>query len=99
MGSESCLVSRAGTRRLRAHVSEQAATGRFVAELIDLAWNACRHPRVRNALGQAAHYLSVEYPLQDLPAGSAVTRLGVLGTPQERLEFFEQLRRHKKDGK
>src|SRR5262249_29654975 len=38
MGSESCLVSRAGTQRLQAHVSEQAATGRLVVRLIDLAW-------------------------------------------------------------
>lgn len=60
MGSESCLVSRAGTQRLHAHVSEQGDTVRLVARLIDLAWTGCHLPCVRNALAQAARYLSVE---------------------------------------
>jgi hypothetical protein len=97
MGSESCLVSRAVTQRLHAHVSEQADTGRLVARLIDLAWTGCHLPRVRNALAKVARYLSVEYPLQDVPPAPRVTRLAVLGTAQERHEYFEMLRRHKKD--
>lgn len=97
MGLETCLVSRAGTQRLSTHVSEQTDTGRLVVRLIDLAWNGCRHPQVRNVLAQAARYLGVEYPLQDVPPAPRVTRLAVLGTAEERHDYLEMLRRRKKD--
>jgi hypothetical protein len=97
MGSEACLVSRAGTRRLIAHVSAQRAADRFIARLIELAWSDCHQPRVLNALAQAAWYLNVKYPLRDVPPVPPVTRLAILGTAQDRHEYFEMLRRHKKD--
>jgi hypothetical protein len=97
MGSESCLVSRTGTQRLDAHVSAHRPSGQLVERLIELAWNACRQPRVRNALSQAARYLSVEYPLEEVPPQPAITRLAVLGTPEARHDYFEMLRQSKKD--
>jgi len=97
MGSESCLVSRAGTQRLHAHVSGQA-TGRFIARLIDVAWSGGRDPRVRNALARAASYLEIKYPLDVLPPEPLVTRLAVLGTPDDRRDYLEMLRRRKKEG-
>lgn len=96
MGSESCLVLRAGTRRFRAEVSMHAQYKQFVAWVIDLAWNACRQPRIRNSLGQAASYLGIEYPVKEVPPEPPLMRLAVLGTSQERSDFLEMLRQAKK---
>ena len=92
MGSESCLVSRANTQQLEAHVSEQRATGKYVARTIELAWNSCRQHRIRNALAHAAWYLDVKYPLQDVPPSPPITRIAVLGTPEDRRDYFEMLK-------
>jgi len=98
MGSESCLSSRGGTQRLDAHVSSDAAVGKLVTRLIGLAWNSCRRARVRNALAQAARYLEIEYPLQDVPPQPPITRLAILGPPEEKRDCFEMLQRVKKGG-
>ena len=97
MGSMACLVSRAGTQRFEAHVSEHRPAGQLVVRLIELAWNACRQPRVRNALAQVARYLSIEYPVEEVPPQPATTPLAVLGTPEGRHDYFEMLRQSKKD--
>jgi hypothetical protein len=96
MGSESCLVSRAGTSRVRAEVSMLPQYKQFVAWVIDLAWNACRLPQIRNSLAQSASYLGVNYPVQEVPPQPPLMRLAVLGTPQERSDFLEMLRQSKK---
>ena len=98
MGSESCLVSRASTQRLRAHVNEHKATGLFVARLIELAWNNCRTARIRNALAHAAAYLGIKYPLEVLPGEKPITRLGILGTPEAREDYFRMIDTLPKDG-
>lgn len=97
MGSKSCLVSRASTQRLDAHVREQGATGTFIARLIEVAWSSCQRPRVRNSLAQAAWYLDIKYPLENLPPDAPITRLAVLGKPEDRNEYLEMLRRRKKN--
>lgn len=97
MGSESCLVSRSDSKRLRAHVSEQQETGKFVVRLVDIAWNGCQNPRVRNALAGTARYLGTKYPLDPLPETTPVTRLAILGSPEERHDFLEMLKSRKKD--
>ena len=98
MGSASCLVSRTGTKLLDAHVSAHVATGQFIGRLIELAWNACCHPGVRNALAQAALYLGGEYPIQEVAPQPAVTRLAVLGTPEEKSQYLAILQQRKKGG-
>jgi hypothetical protein len=97
MRSESCLVSRAHTRRIRAHVSEQQATDKFVARLVEIAWSGCKHPRVRNALAGAAIYLGIKYSLDPLPERKPVTHLAVFGSPEDRRDFLEMLKKQKKN--
>jgi hypothetical protein len=97
MGSESCLVSRTGTQRMCAHVSSHALCDQFVARLVELAWNACSRPQVRNALAQAAGYLGIKYPLQEVPPGKSNARIAVLGTPEEISDYLAMLKRAKKD--
>jgi len=98
MGSESCLVTKAGTQRLHSHVFSKAAIGQFVAQLVELAWNSCRRPQVRNALARAASYMDVEYPLLDVPREPTITRVAILGTPEARRDYFEMLLRNKRSG-
>ena len=97
MGSESCLVSLAGTQRLRAHVSTTQALGKFVGRLVELAWSGCQGPKLRNALARAASYLNIKYPLEVEPPQRPVTRLAILGTPDQRRDYLEMLRRNKKE--
>jgi hypothetical protein len=92
MGSESCLVSRAGTQKLDSNILSDTAVRQFVARLLHVAWNSCCQLRVRNALAQAARYIEMEFPMQIAPPQPHVTRLAVLGTPEERHDFFKQLR-------
>ena len=70
--------------------------GIFIIRLIDIAWSSCHQPRVRNALARTASYLDVKYPLEALPLDRPVTRLAVLGTPEDRHGYLEMLRRRKK---
>jgi hypothetical protein len=97
MGSELCLVSRAGTRRLSAHLSAHHAARELIARLIDVAWSTSQLPKIRNALAQAAAYLDKKYPLQEVAPESSLTRLAVLGTPEDRRDYLAALKRHKKD--
>ena len=96
MGSESCLVSGANTRRMRAHVWAQASIGQLVARLIEVSWNGCRRPVVRNALAHAALYLDGDYPLQEVPPKPETTHLAILGSEEERDEFLQMVRKAKK---
>jgi len=47
-------------------------------------------------LSQAASYLGIKYPLQELAPSKPITRLAVLGTPEEKNDCFEMLRQAKK---
>jgi len=97
MGSESCLVSRSETKRLCAHISQLEQADRFLRRLLDLAWESCHDPRVQNALAHGAWYLGIECPMREVPDREPVTRLAVLGTPQERQDLFDSLKSRKKD--
>ena len=98
MLSDSCLVSRAATLRLSVHVSAHQANAALIARLIDLAWHTGKLTRVRNALAQAALYLEIKYPLQELPSEGPVSRLAILGTAEEKRDYLDMLKRQKKDG-
>jgi hypothetical protein len=95
MGSESCLVSKTGTWRLHAHISTHEETRKFITRLLEFGWQGTQNPRVRNALANAASYLGVEYPLQQVPPSSPTTHIAVLGIPEDRHEFLDFLKRQK----
>ena len=67
MGSESCLVSRAGVHRLDARVSGVAMVD-YVGKVIALAWSSCCRPRVCKALAEAAGYIDMnaDYALKEV---------------------------------
>jgi hypothetical protein len=82
---------------MQAHVSTQKTVKKFVGRMIELAWNGCLQPRVRNALAQTAMYVDIKYPMQNVPLKPSVTRLAVLGTPEERRDIFKLLNPRKND--
>jgi hypothetical protein len=83
--AEACRVTPgAPLRRLSAFV-DRDPVGDFAYQMLALAWEACREPRVRNVL---AHYLGSKYPREAEPPEIPTVRLIVLGTPEERASIF-----------
>jgi len=90
MGVECCFV-RDGELQQFAEHAFRPGVSRFVSELVRLAWEPCREPRVRNALAECASYVGAEYPRDPEPVAPLVSGLLVLGTPEARADFFELL--------
>ena len=91
MGVESCVVSSAGEKRLRAHVSSLSQLRGFVARLLQVSWAECRDARVRNAIARTAGYVGIDLPAQDVSAERPVTKVLVLGTREERHDYLAAL--------
>lgn len=91
MSVESCLISDAGQQRLAEQVWTSPVV-EFVELMVSVAWNSCRDPRIRNALANAAKYVGIQYPLEREPLETPSFRLIVVGDPDSRSDFFEQLR-------
>jgi len=94
MGFESCLVSRVGEQRLKAHASQPANTA-FLSGILELVWSNCNDSRVRNVLADAASYVGLKFPRQVDPPLLPTCRIAVLGTPEARKEYFEVLQKVK----
>jgi hypothetical protein len=59
--------------------------------LVDLAWQTCTLPHIRNALAGAGRCVELKYPEQEVVPERSVTRVAVFGAPEARREYFEQL--------
>jgi hypothetical protein len=90
MSLECCLISRVCSQRFKAHVY-QLQDGVLLAGVLDFAWRNCKNPRVRNGLSDAACYLGLKFPIQEIPPDPPTSRIAVLGTPEARKEYFEML--------
>jgi hypothetical protein len=95
MTLEWCLVSRHHDQRVKAHVNELRDRS-FVAGILDMAWINCKDPRVRNGLSDAASYIGLKFPRQEVAPDPLASRIAVLGSPEARKEYFEILERAKK---
>jgi hypothetical protein len=92
MGIESCCVSLGQVRRFAGHVTGRPSVDWFVARLIAAAWAVCCAPQVKNGLGRCARYVGVDLPWQQEPPEPRLTRILVLGVPDEREEYIRLLK-------
>jgi hypothetical protein len=94
MGTESCLASCDEQLMLNSSAHDPHIQP-FIVRLIDLAWQNSRTPRVRNSLAYAGSYVGLKCPEFKIPTEEPPMRIAVLGAPEARQEYFEQLRRAK----
>lgn len=93
MNVESCYAVDRGLRQFAENVySYRPAVRAFVSRLINRAWECCQLAQMRNALAACARYVGDDYPSEPEPPVAPGTRILVLGTPENRAEFFQQLR-------
>ena len=92
MGSECCYVRAGHVLRFVQHVSRPSIV-QLVVRVIDLAWQSCHDPFVKNALVRCAKYVDMDYALETEPVAPRVTRLLVLGSPDDRAEYLDLIRR------
>ncbi len=64
----------------------------FVAAIIRRTWEACDNVRVRNALANAARYVDLALPVEDVEPEPARTTIAIIGSPQERAELLDAVR-------
>jgi hypothetical protein len=64
---------------------------RLCVSLVEAAWAVNDRPPLALALAEVGGYLGLKYPVQRPPAEEPPTRLLVLGTPEERADYFGQL--------
>lgn len=86
-----CAVSTSGVQQFADHPYRPAVAA-FVRGLICLAWKSCAAAGVRNALAACARYVGKELPCDPQPPKPEVIRLLILGTSEERADYFQLLR-------
>lgn len=92
-----CLLDSAGMRQFACNPYRPAASA-FVASLIHAAWQACSGAGVRNALANCGKYVRLELPREPEVAPPKMFRIAVLGTTDNRADFFEKLQQKKRAG-
>ena len=92
MGVNAVLSSGQRIVQFGAHASIPALS-RFISRVISVSWRSCKAPHVRNGLADAARYVGTNYAKEVIPQAPTKTRLLILGTPDDRTELLELLRR------
>jgi hypothetical protein len=67
-------------------------TDAFTKLLVETAWAATSDPGIANAVAAVGNYADSKYPLVAPPEEPPIRRLLILGGPEERESYFEQLR-------
>jgi len=95
MSQTSCFLDDVETRQFSCHPYRPAVSA-FVSAVIETAWNACSNPGVRNALADCGKYVGLNLPREAEEVPPRLFRIAVLGTPDHRAEFLDDLR-HRTD--
>ncbi len=90
-----CLLVVSGSEQFACN-PYRSVVADFVSSVIRVAWESCRNPRVRNALGACGRYVDLEFPREPEPPEPEVSRIAVLGTPEARAELLRQLKAHRR---
>ncbi len=93
MSMECCLVSRQDNQRFKTCVDPRDHA--FLKAILEVAWANCKDPKVRNGLSDAAYYLDLKFPHQEIPPDLPTSQIAILGTPEARKEYFELLQKVK----
>jgi hypothetical protein len=94
----SAVMRRGGdTISTRGNSSARHGLRAVATHAIQLTWNATETPGVKNALARVARYLGQDCPLVTIPPAPPITRLLILGAPDERQEYFQMLEPAKKE--
>ena len=72
---------------------------RFVSSFIRAAWQSCRDAGVRNSLAVCGRYVGLALPVDTQLPAPDLARIMVLGTPEERANYFGQLQERKAVGR
>jgi hypothetical protein len=92
-----CLLDNAGIRQFGCSPYRPAVSA-FVTSVIHAAWHSCENAGVRNALADCGKYVGLELPREPEAAPPKMFRIAVLGTPDNRAAFFEELQKRERPG-
>jgi hypothetical protein len=87
-----CSYSPNSTIVLEENTSATDAIFAFSTLVVKAAWAGITSPAVANSLSAVARYVDMTYPIVELPPEPPITRLLILGTPDDRKDYFELLR-------
>ncbi len=85
-----CLLDNAGVRQFACSPYRPAVSA-LVSSVIQRAWHACSNAGVRNGLADCGKYVGMKFPREAEAAPPMLFRIAVLGTPDNRAAFFEEL--------
>jgi hypothetical protein len=92
-----CLLDKVGIRQFGCHPYRPAVSA-FVAFVIQSAWLACSDAGVRNALADCGKYVGLRLAREPAAAPPKLFRIAVLGTPDNRAAFFDELQERVRPG-
>lgn len=92
-----CLLDSDGVRQFACspHRPEVSA---LVSSVIHAAWHSCKGAGVRNALADCGNYVGLELPREPEATPPKMFRVAVIGTPDNRAAFFEELQERGRPG-
>ncbi|MBL8797012.1 MAG: hypothetical protein JNM56_24130 [Planctomycetia bacterium] len=92
-----CLLDDAGVRQFACNPYRPVVSA-LVLSVIHAAWHSCKNPGVRNALADCGQYVRLELPREPAAAPPRMFRIAVLGTPDNREAFLEELQERGRPG-
>ena len=90
-------ISPEACRELRAHVYGEQEFQDLARTAVEGCWHIISNPQLKNALANVGSYVGLKLPRQDVPVPLPTSNLLVLGTQEEREDYFRALNRHLQD--